>query len=86
MQHLAAHVGGLVAGQKHEAGGDFVGLTGPMRGGGAAVSGCTFRAERGRNERVQIGPGATAFTRMFCSIKLCDSERVSATMAPLVAE
>jgi hypothetical protein len=35
---------------------------------------------------VQIGPGATAFTRIFLSISACESERVKATIAPLVAE
>ena len=34
---------------------------------------------------VQIGPGATALTRMLRSFSACDSERVKATMAPLVA-
>ncbi len=34
---------------------------------------------------VQIGPGATPLTRMPLSTSACDSERVSATIAPLVA-
>ena len=35
---------------------------------------------------VQIGPGATPLTRMPFSTSACDSERVKATMAPLVDE
>ena len=35
---------------------------------------------------VQIGPGATALTRMPFSISASDSERVIETIAPLVAE
>ena len=35
---------------------------------------------------VQIGPGATAFTRMPFSIRFSDSERVKAVIAPLVLE
>src|SRR5829696_2596495 len=35
---------------------------------------------------VQIGPGATALTRMPFSASPCDSDRVNATMAPLVDE
>ena len=34
---------------------------------------------------VQIGPGATAFTRMPRSTSSCDIDRVKARMAPLVA-
>jgi hypothetical protein len=33
---------------------------------------------------VQIGPGATPFTRMFFSARFSDSDRVKATIAPLV--
>ena len=35
---------------------------------------------------VQMGPGATAFTRMPSSMRFSDSERVNAVIAPLVAE
>jgi hypothetical protein len=35
---------------------------------------------------VQIGPGATPFTRMPRSTSARDSERVNATIAPLVDE
>ena len=35
---------------------------------------------------VQIGPGATPFTRMPFSTSFFASERVKATIAPLVAE
>src|SRR5881398_2459630 len=35
---------------------------------------------------VQIGPGATAFTRIFLSARAWDKERVKATIAPLVEE
>src|SRR5216110_2311461 len=35
---------------------------------------------------VQIGPGATAFTRIFLSARAWDKERVRATIAPLVEE
>ncbi len=35
---------------------------------------------------VQIGPGATALTRMPFSTSAFASERVKATMAPLVAD
>ncbi|MNN79793.1 hypothetical protein D3C81_1964670 [compost metagenome] len=35
---------------------------------------------------VQIGPGATALTRMPFSINCADRERVKVTMAPFVAE
>ncbi len=34
---------------------------------------------------VQIGPGATPFTRIFRSRSCCESERVNATIAPFVA-
>jgi hypothetical protein len=35
---------------------------------------------------VQIGPGATPFTRIFFSTSMPESERVKETMAPRVAE
>ena len=35
---------------------------------------------------VQIGPGATPFTRIFFSARDCASERVNAVIAPLVEE
>src|SRR5262249_6336793 len=35
---------------------------------------------------VQIGPGATALTRMPFTPSACESERVNATIAPLVEE
>jgi hypothetical protein len=35
---------------------------------------------------VQIGPGATALTRIFFSANACESERVKAMIAPLVDE
>src|SRR5262249_35654726 len=49
-----------------------------------------FATRSGSNEAgmsgVQIGPGATALTRMPSSIKASDSERVKLTIAPFVAE
>jgi hypothetical protein len=35
---------------------------------------------------VQIGPGATAFTRIFFSASDCAGDRVKATTVPLVEE
>ena len=35
---------------------------------------------------VQIGPGATPFTRILLSASACESERVKAVIAPFVEE
>ena len=71
--------------QQHVAWRDFRRLAGPTER--------HLRAERrdlaGENDAgirgVQIGPGATAFTRMPRAASACDRERVNATMAPFVA-
>ena len=86
MQHLAGHVADVLAGEEQEGRRDLVGLAGPPIGvslpkslissGGWPPNGLSG---------VQIGPGATALTRMPSSTRFCDSERVKAVIAPLVA-
>ena len=85
MQHLAGHVGRVLAGQEHEARRDLVGLARPLqRRVGADARRPSSASKEAGISGVQIGPGATALTRMPFSASACDSERVKATIAPLV--
>ena len=86
VQHLPGHVGRVVAGQEHVARRDFVRLAGALhRRARADAAPPSPRRTTPGSSGVQIGPGATAFTRMPFSTSICDSERVKATIAPLVA-
>jgi len=87
MEHLARHVAGILAGEEQEGGGNFVGLAGAVHGG--AFPKCLSLSGLAPPEGlsgVQIGPGATALTRIPSPTRFCESERVKAVIAPFVLE
>src|SRR3981081_2678995 len=57
MQHLAAHIGGVLACQEHVAGRDLVGLSRTFHGSIPTMLGHMFGIERGWNERRPNRPG-----------------------------
>ncbi len=86
MQHLAADVGRVVTGQVDVAGGQLFRLAGPAIGV-SAPKWATFSALKVDGiSGVQIGPGATALTRMPRLTRFIDSDRVNEVIAPLVEE
>ena len=86
MEHLSRHTGGVVRREKDKAWGHLGGSptrfidTSPPK-----FSTLSGGKVEGINA-VQMGPGATAFTRIPRSATAFESERVKATIAPLVAE
>ena len=76
MEHLAGHVGGIVAGEKDVAWGDFVGLPARPRGTSEPKVCDLLPGKVAGISGVQIGPGATALTRMPRFTTACASERV----------
>ena len=51
VEHLAAHIGRIFAGEKDVTGRNLIWLPGPLHRSARAVFGDTFRLEGGRNER-----------------------------------
>jgi len=86
MQHLAGEVGAIIGCKKDVAGATSSGSPGlpsvVSLPNDATLSAGNVDGISG----VQIGPGATALTRIPRSAKAFDKERVNATMAPFVAE
>lgn len=86
MQHLAGHVGRVVAREEHGAGCDFIGLAGATeRHVGPESLHLSFGKVAGMRG-VQINPGATALTRIARFITACATESVKETIAPFVDE
>ena len=83
VKHLPGHVAGILAGEEQEARRDLVGLAGPAHRRVLAELGDLLRrlAADGLSG-VQIGPGATPFTRMPFLTRFLASERVKPSDRP----
>ena len=87
MQDLPGHIGRVRACKENVGRGDLVRLAGAAeRLVGAENSSTLSWGKVDGISGVQIGPGATALTLILRSARLVASDRVKATMAPLVAE
>jgi hypothetical protein len=86
MQHLPGHIRGVVAGQKQETGRDLLGLAGAAHGTSLPKAATCSAGMVAGISGVQIGPGATALTRIPLPTSCWDRLRVKATIAPLVEE
>ncbi len=86
MQNLTGHVRRIIRRQKQVAGRDFLRLTWTFQRDIRAELATSFAGNVEGISGVQIGPGATPFARMPFSARFCESERVNATIAPLVEE
>ena len=75
-------VGRVVTGQVDVAGGQLFRLAGPAHRRIRAEVSDLLGAEGGRDQRRQIGPGATALTRMPRLTRFIDSDRVNEVIAP----
>jgi hypothetical protein len=86
MQHLPGQVRGVVAGQNRKQGATSSGWPGrPMGTSLPKAATCSAGMVAGISG-VQIGPGATALTRIPLPTSCWDRLRVKATIAPLVEE
>ena len=85
MQRLPGHVARAFRREQHVAADQFVRLPRPLSGTFAPNFATCSAVNVDGISGVQIGPGATALTRMSRSASSADSDRVNATIAPLVA-
>ena len=86
MYHLPCNIRRITACQIYISRCELTGLPRPFHRYILAEYGYFFRRKEDTINGVQIGPGATAFTRIPLSARDRDRDLVKATMAPLVAE
>jgi hypothetical protein len=86
MQYLPGEIGTIAGSKKHITWSDFHRLARAPQRCFLPEALDLFRGNVEGISGVHIGPGATALTRMLRSARALASDRVNATMAPLVAE
>lgn len=86
MHHLSAYIRRVIRSKVYVSGSQFIRLPWPLHWLRCAELTYFFSSNVDGMSGVQIGPGATALTRIPFSITFIDSERVNEVIAPLVDE